>query len=209
MLPVDGVPARGCSRFIGSTCFARFVAFIRVIGEDEAEGPLFEIYDEIQRSRGRLSNILRIESLNPKALKAHLQLYMATVFGKVGLSRRERELIAVVVSAANNCEYCYIHHGEALNTYVKDEAMVKQLQTDQSKVKLPARERALVDFAVGLTTNPASGREEAVKALRAAGLNDEEILHATEVVAYFNFVNRLASGLGVDLESQDARDYNY
>ncbi len=185
------------------------MAFIRVIGEDEAEGPLFQIYDEIQRSRGRLSNILRIQSLNPKALKAHLQLYMATVFGKGGLSRRERELIAVVVSAANNCEYCYVHHGEALNKYVKDEAFVKALQKDYTSVELPARERALADFAIGLTKQPESGRKQGVEALRAAGLSDEEILQATEVVAYFNYVNRLASGLGVDLEDQASRDYDY
>ncbi len=185
------------------------MAFIRVIGEDEAEGPLFKIYDEIQRSRGRLSNILRIQSLSPKTLKAHLDLYMATVFGKGGLSRRERELIAVVVSAVNECEYCYVHHGEALNKYAKDDALVKQLQTDYTKADLPDRERALVDYAAELTRTPQSGRKEAVDALRKAGLADDEILQATEIVAYFNFVNRLASGLGVDLEDDEARDYDY
>ena len=67
------------------------MAFIKVIGEDEADGKLFEVYDEIQRNRGRVSNILRIQSLNPKGLRAHLDLYMASVFGKGGLSRREAE----------------------------------------------------------------------------------------------------------------------
>ena len=185
------------------------MAYIRVIDEDEAEGPLFDIYDEIQRSRGRLSNILRIQSLSPKSLKAHLQLYMQTVFGKGGLSRRERELIAVVVSAANGCEYCYTHHGEALNKYAKDGALIQQLQTDFTQAHLEGREKALAEFAVGLTENPTTGRKEAVERLREAGLEDEEILQTVETVAYFNYVNRLAQGLGVDLEESDDRDYDY
>ncbi|MGB0653388.1 MAG: peroxidase-related enzyme [Thermoplasmatota archaeon] len=187
------------------------MAFIKTISEDEADGKLFDVYDEIQRSRGRLSNVLRIQSLDPKALRAHLDLYMAVVFGKnkEGLARRERELVAVIVSATNGCDYCITHHGEALDKYAKDPDWVKQVATDHAAAGLEGRDAALAAYAVGLTKEPAKGRQEAVEALRAAGFTDTEILDATQVTAYFNFVNRLVHGLGVELEDDADRDYVY
>jgi uncharacterized peroxidase-related enzyme len=185
------------------------MAFIKVIGEDEADGKLFEVYDEIQRNRGRVSNILRVQSLNPKGLRAHLDLYMASVFGKGGLSRREAELIAVVVSAANGDSYCLTHHSEGLDRHAKDPEWVKQVATDPAKAKLSEREASLVHFALGLTQHPGKGRKEAVSALRARGFTDDQILQATEIVAYFNFANRLALGLGAELEAEGERDYHY
>ncbi|MEK6975190.1 MAG: peroxidase-related enzyme [Candidatus Thermoplasmatota archaeon] len=185
------------------------MAYIRVVGEDEADGKLFDIYDEIQRNRGRVSNILRASSLDPKALRAHLDLYMATVFGKGGLSRREAELLAVVVSAANGDDYCAQHHSEALDRYAKDPAWVKTLAADPGKAKLNEREAALAHFALGLTKHPAKGQKEAVAALRSRGFTDEQILQAAQVVAYFNFANRISLGLGVELEQDGERDYHY
>ena len=185
------------------------MAHIKVIDEDQAEDRLFEIYDQIQRNRGRVSNILRVQSLNPKGLRAHLDLYMATVFGKGGLSRREAELLAVVVSVVNGDQYCIQHHSEALDRYAKDPAWVKSLAHDPSKAKLNEREAALVHFAIGLTKTPAKGAKEAAAALKSRGFTDEQILQATEIVAYFNFANRLSLGLGVELEAEGERDYHY
>lgn len=187
----------------------RRVSYIRVIDEDEAEDDLFSIYDKVQKSRGRLSNILRIQSLHPRALQRHLDLYMELLFGKGPLSRKQRELIAVVVSSTGGCGYCVTHHAEALDKYAKDPEWVRAVAKDFTQVDLEPEERALADFAKGLTLHPDTGREEAVAALREAGFDDEAILHATELVAYFNFVNRIASGLGVDLESEEKRDYDY
>ncbi len=183
--------------------------YIRIISEDEAEGDLFKVYDEIQRTRGRVANVLRIQSLRPKGLRTHLDLYMDTVFGKGPLSRRQRELLAVVVSAVNDCAYCVVHHGEALNKYVKDAAWVQALAAEPETFSLDVQERALADYAIGLTRDPTKGRKEAVDALRAAGFEDDSILHATEVVSYFNYVNRMVQGLGVELEEADDRDYDY
>lgn len=183
--------------------------YIRVINEDEAEGELFKVYDDIQRSRGRVANVLRIQSLRPRGLKMHLDLYMDTVFGKGPLTRRQREIVAVVVSATNGCTYCVTHHTEALNQYVKDRAWVDALAADPEGYALEPADRALADYAIDLTRNPGTGRREAVERLREAGYDDTAILHATEVASYFNYVNRLVHGLGVELESEDDRDYVY
>ncbi|MES2153510.1 MAG: peroxidase-related enzyme [bacterium] len=185
------------------------MAYIRTISEDDADGKLFEIYDEIQRNRGRVSNILRLSSLEPKSMRAHLDLYMTTVFGKGGLSRKESEILAVAVSATNGDSYCTTHHKEALGRYSKDHAFVEEVAKAPGKVKLPARERVLVDYAVALTAHPAKGVKSEVDAMKKAGLKDEEILQAAQIVGYFNFANRLAIGLGVDLEPENERDYHY
>lgn len=185
------------------------MAYIRTIHEDEAEGKLFELYDEIQRNRGRVSNILRAQSLDPKAMRAHLDLYMATAFGKGGLSRKEAEVLALTVSTANGDTYGATHHRDALLRYAKDPAWVDAVAAESPKAKLTPREKALVDYATALTTAPGKGCQKQVEALKKAGLKDEEILQAAHVVAYFNFSNRLAIGLGVELEEEGERDYHY
>jgi uncharacterized peroxidase-related enzyme len=65
---------------------------------------------------------------------------------------------------------------------------------------LPSRERAIVDYAIKLTRTPAAVREADLDLLRREGLDDEAVLFIADTVAYFNYVNRLADGLGVKLE---------
>lgn len=76
-----------------------------MIPEDEAEGELAELYRTLRAPRGGVDNILKIHSLNPPSLAAHFELYRTVIRGRSGLSRAEREMIAVVVSAANRCHY--------------------------------------------------------------------------------------------------------
>lgn len=81
------------------------MAWIDMIDEAEAEGSLREAYASVAAARGRVANILKIHSLSPAAMTAHLGLYRALMFGRSSLSRRERETIAVAVSALNGCHY--------------------------------------------------------------------------------------------------------
>lgn len=185
------------------------MAHIDIIDEDHAEGELFEMYDQLQKSRGRVSNVMRIHSLHPKAMRRHLELYMELMYGKGPLGRLERELMGVVVSVANGCEYCAVHHADALQKYAKDADWIAAVRTDPDGAAMEPSHRALVDYALGLTREPAVGRKEAVEALRSAGFADDAILLATEIVAYFNFVNRMVHGLGVDLESDPHQDFIY
>jgi len=92
------------------------------------------------------------------------------------------------------------HHGAALRALVNDDALVRAVAHDWRSAPLPAADAALCAFAEALTHTPGSMRESDVAALRQAGLDDRAILDACQVVAYFNFVNRLALGLGVELE---------
>ncbi len=185
------------------------MAWIRVIDEAEAEGKLKEYYEQIKKSRGKVANIMKVHSLQPEAMKAHLDLYLAIMFGKSGLSRQQRELLATVVSSMNGCEYCVRHHAEALRFYVKDEAWLRRIQRDYTKANLGEKDRQILDYAAKLTRSPSRVTEKDVEALRAVGFHDEEILNINLITSYFNFVNRVAEGLGVEHSEEEASGYKY
>ena len=75
------------------------------------------------------------------------------------------------------------------------------MKSDPASADLNPRERALVDFAMKLTQDPAAAAKNDLEPLRAHGLSDEDILVATHVIGYFNHINRVADALGVDHEA--------
>lgn len=157
-----------------------------------------------------MAEVHKIQSLHPESVMKHMDLYMEIMFSKSPLSRAEREMIAVVVSAANGCEYCQEHHGQALLHYWKDEQKVMQLRMDYRKLNLSEREESLCTYAVDLTEEPDRFEEnDGTSVLRNSGLDDRAILDATLVVSYFNFVNRIVLSLGVPLEEDKGAGYKY
>ncbi len=81
------------------------MAWIKMIAEDEAEGKLKELYEKYAEPSGVVDNILKIHSLNVKSMRTHYDLYAHLMRGRSDLSRTQREMIAVVVSATNQCHY--------------------------------------------------------------------------------------------------------
>ncbi|PCJ24511.1 MAG: peroxidase [Flavobacteriales bacterium] len=185
------------------------MAFIKVIQENEAEGKLKEIYNNLISKRGNIAEVHKIQSLNPESIINHMDLYMTIMFGQSPLKRAQREMIAVVVSKANNCEYCQLHHAEAVNHYWKDDEKIKQLKEDYTKLDLTEQDMLLCDYAWALTKTPGNETELSyIGTLKNKGLTDRSILDATLVIAYFNFVNRIVLGLGVHVE-ENVGGYKY
>jgi uncharacterized peroxidase-related enzyme len=81
------------------------MSWIKVIQEGEAVGELNKLYEQMAEPWGGVDNILKIQSLNPASLRTHFEFYKTLMRGPSGLSRTQREMIAVVVSAANHCQY--------------------------------------------------------------------------------------------------------
>jgi uncharacterized peroxidase-related enzyme len=183
------------------------MSWIDQIDESQASGELAAVYAELVAQRGKVANILKVHSLRPQALRDHLALYMGLMFGAGELTRRERELVAVAVSQANRCAYCAVHHLEALARYERDPARLAAIRDDCSGAPFGPRDRALVDYADKLTRTPQAMREDDLAALRAAGLDDHAILQLNLIVAYFNFVNRIALGLGVAYSDDEVSGY--
>ena len=185
------------------------MSWIRVIEEADATGNLASIYQDIKKRRGKLSNIMKIHSLNPDAIKKHMELYLTIMFGSSKLSREERELIAVVVSNSNHCDYCINHHSEALNHYWKDDDMIQRFLQDYQSVKLSTKKLTMIEYAIKLTKTPSEVEQKDVDGLRNAGFSDEDIINMNLITCYFNFVNRIASGLGVEFSKDEVAGYKY
>lgn len=185
------------------------MAFIKIIQPEEADGQLSEIYNSLEKSRGKIAEVHKIQSLNPESIVKHMDLYMDLLYGKSPLKRYQREMLGVVVSLSNKCEYCQIHHLEALQHFWKNTEQLDQFIQGNWKSFLSDKDLSLCRYAENLTWEPhALEREVWVKQLKKQGLDDREILDATLIISYFNFVNRIVLGLGVDLE-KDAGGYNY
>jgi len=176
------------------------MGWIATVPPEEAEGELREVYRAIGAARGGVVDIHQVQSLNPRALRAHLDLYKTVMFQHGALSRIQRERIAVVVSAANSCDYCVAHHGEALRQVGDDPALVTALGRGELPPDLPAADLSLLLWARRAALEPAAASEADVRALRDAGLDDRAVLDAVLVVAYFSFVNRIALLLGIQVE---------
>lgn len=183
------------------------MAWIEEIDVDAAEGKLGEMYAELIAKRGKVSNILKVHSLNPDSMGDHLELYMTLMFGTSGLSRGEREAIAVVVSANNDCAYCVNHHVAALKRYIKDDETLTILSTADGLETLEPRLSNIVRHAEKLTNAPGAMTESDLEELRAVDLDDRDILDLSLITAYFNFVNRIALGLGVEFNDDELSGY--
>lgn len=181
----------------------------RGIDEDSAKGALERVYNSIKTSRGRISNIMRIHSLNPEAMEKHLELYKTLMFGESNLSREEREFIGVVVSTLNRCEYCINHHTEALNYYWRDRNKINSFIKDFRSIELSQRYLEILNYVSKLTITPKDIEEEDIEKLRKTGFSDKEILDINLIASYFNFVNRIALGLGVEFSEEEAKGYKY
>jgi uncharacterized peroxidase-related enzyme len=185
------------------------MTWIKTIEPSEASGRTKEVYDWILQERGHIANVFRAEGLEPDILMRQVDLYVEILLGPGPLTREEREMIAVVVSAANKSQYGAVHHSEALEYLEKDPgALRKLLETYTSKHESP-RSKALLAYAAKLTMDPKDITEDDINDLRDAGLTDQEILRANLVAAYFNFSNRVSLGLGVELEKGKTRTYRY
>jgi len=185
------------------------MAWIRTMDQDSASGKTKKIYDKILKGRGHLANIFIAQGLEPEVLEDHLNLYVHLMIGPGPLSREEREMVAVVVSAANRSAYGAIHHSEALETVEKDSNALYNLLKEFTTKHESKRAKALLAYAAKLTLDPKAVTKDDFKDLKDAGLTDEEILRANLIASYFNFSNRIALGLGVELEEGKARTYKY
>lgn len=186
------------------------MSWIQEIDETEADSRLAEAYARVTGERGKLSNIMKAQSLNPEAMMAHLDLYLAVMYQKGGhVSRELRELIGTAISAENNCKYCVEHHSAALNHYWKDDVKIDDFIENYEYFDLPENDQKALDYALKLTRNPQEITEVDIEILRNAGFSDKDILRINLIAAYFGFVNRVILGLGIEFSQEEVGGYHY
>ena len=172
------------------------LTWLRVPAEDELPPEVRELWEPSLEKLGFVPNVLRLYALRPSRLLAWNAWYEEAMKGDSGLTKAEREMIAVVVSVANDCDYCIAAHSAALRKLTKDPALADAVASDHAKAPLEPRVRAMLDYARKLTLRPREMTEADVDELREAGWTDEDVMDVTEVTGLFNMSNRMASGLG-------------
>lgn len=133
---------------------------------------------------------------DPEALRRRTPLFNGIMYAPRGLPRAERELATLVESVLNGCVYCASVHARRFAELTREPEVVHRLYAEGTGTDLDPRRRAIVDFAAKLTSTPPAAGPEDVAALRAAGLDDLQILDLSHAVAIFSWANRLMLTLG-------------
>ncbi len=164
------------------------------------------LQDECRERLGFVRNFLKLP-FGPGRLALY-QGYMDRLMrGADGhLPPLERELLALVTSVENRCEVCILSHAAALKKYGMDRLLVDTIALAWRRAELSPRLRALAEFASKLTLHPADVDATLMGGLRAAGLREEEIFEAIQVVAIYNSNNRINNALGIQ-PNIEARPY--
>ena len=168
-------------------------AWLRVPAEDEAPPGVAKLFEKASERLGFIPNVLRVYALRPRHLELWDAFYDDLMRGESGLTKPQREMIAVVVSTVNSCHYCMVSHAAALRKLTGDPVLVEQLRTNYKYAELEPRERAMLDFAVKLTAQPWAMEETDRERLRRAGFSDRDIWDISAIAAFFNMTNRVAS----------------
>lgn len=147
---------------------------------------------------GLVPNVLRAYAFDTAKLRAFMAFYNDLMLAPSGLTKAEREMIAVAVSAENRCVYCLTAHGAALRQLTGDPALAERIAQNYRHAGLPDRQRAMLDFAVKLTRHPEAVEEADRAVLRAAGFDDRAIWDIAAVAGFFNMSNRVATATGME-----------
>jgi uncharacterized peroxidase-related enzyme len=172
-------------------------AWITVPSPDELPAEVADEIGDISKRIGFLPNVARLLAVTPRHFVGWWKYFDDLMRGPSGLSKTQREMIAVVISAESHCPYCQAAHAAALRLRTKDAALVDRLAVNYRHVELDPRDRAMLDFAVKLTKTPEACGQSDVEQLRQVGYSDEDILHIVEVTAIFNYNVRLATATGL------------
>jgi uncharacterized peroxidase-related enzyme len=150
-------------------------------------------FEKCREKLGFVPNVLRSYAFDMAKLEAFVAMYNDLMLAPSGLSKLEREMIAVAVSSHNRCYYCLVAHGAAVRQLSGDPVLGELMAMNYRAAKLSRRQRAMLDFAAKLTAEPWRVEEADREKLRKARFSDRDIWDIAAVAAFFNMTNRVAS----------------
>ena len=153
---------------------------------------------------GFVPNVLRAYAFNEEKLRAFMGMYNELMLGPSGLSKLEREMIAVTVSSINHCFYCLTAHGASVRQLSGDPILGELMVMNYRVAELPPKQRAMLDFAAKMTEAPDKMGEPDRQALRDAGFTDADIWDIAATASFFNMSNRMAAAV----DMMPNRDYH-
>ena len=174
-----------------------------MINYEAAKGRLKSIYERVKGPDNKVDNVLRLHSLRPHTLQGHMTLYKSVLHHSGNtLPKWYLEALGVYVSSLNQCSYCVDHHFEGLKRLLNDDGkaatFLKKVNDPQQSAFFDARLDCGIAYAKKLTRNPHRMVRSDFQELLDHGFTEGEILEINQVVSYFNYVNRMVVGLGVN-----------
>jgi uncharacterized peroxidase-related enzyme len=145
----------------------------------------------VQEKAGFIPNVFLMLAHRPAEFRAFFDYHDALMEKDAGLTKAEREMIVVATSAAGNCLYCVVAHGAVLRIRAKNPRLADQLATNHRKAEITPRQRAMLDFALKLSTRGGEVDAADLACLREHGFDDEAIWDIGAITAFFAMSNRL------------------
>jgi uncharacterized peroxidase-related enzyme len=166
---------------------------LEIAPETELSAPMQAYFDKCQEKLGLIPNVLRAYAFNTAKLEAFVAFYNDLMLAPSGLSKLDRELIAVAVSSINHCYYCLTAHGAAVRQLSGSPELGEQMAMNFRAADLSEKQQAMIEFAVLITERPDTIVEDDRQALRDVGYTDRDIFDIAAVASFFNMTNRMAS----------------
>jgi uncharacterized peroxidase-related enzyme len=169
------------------------ISALGVPDPDGLDDDLKLIWRKCVEKLGFVPNVFSTYSLKPQRLRNFMAMYNEIMLSPSGLSKLEREMVAVVVSSANRCYYCLVAHGAAVRQLSGDAELGEMMALNYRVAKLDARQRAMLDYTWKMTTTPWLVDDTDRDGLRTIGLSNNDLFDLSETIAFFNLSNRMAS----------------
>jgi len=177
-------------------------AWIKMINDEDASEELLDVLKLARTPHGTVDNVMRVHSLRPNTMRGHVVLYRAALHDDANtIPMWFQETISAYVSMLNDCPYSLANHWSNAKHLMRDDVKADKveaaLKTRTPEAVFDGSELALLRYTEKLTLRPGEMVQSDVEALKAAGVDDGEILEANQIIGYFNYVNRCLNGLGV------------
>lgn len=166
---------------------------LEIAAETELSPEMQAYFDKCREKLGMVPNVLLAYAFNTQKLEVFAAFYNDLMLAPSGLSKLEREMIAVAVSSVNHCYYCLTAHGAAVRQLSGNPALGEQLVMNFRAADLDRRQTAMLEFSELLTRTPELIVEADRQKLRDVGFSDRDIWDIASVAAFFNMTNRIAS----------------
>lgn len=156
---------------------------------DDLKETILAVQDKV----GFVPNVFLVLAHRPDELRAFIAYHDALMEKESGLTKAEMEMIVVATSADNGCQYCVVAHGAILRVRAKDPLIADQVAVNYRKADITAKQTAMLDFAMKVSNDAKSIRDEDFETLGAHGFSDEDIWDIAAITAFFGLSNRMAN----------------
>jgi len=148
---------------------------------------------QVQQKSGFIPNVFLVLARRPEEFRAFFAYHDALMDKEGNLTKAEREMIVVATSSPNQCQYCVIAHGAILRVRAKDPLIADQISANYRKADITARQRAMLDFALKVSTEAYEVSDDDFAELATHGFTEEDAWDIAAISAFFGLSNRIAN----------------